>query len=75
MNESVLSGEQMSTVKTANTFKPELDKITIEEAFNRCGGVGRFQIFSAFINTIANAAAMFFFNAFAFLEVEPMFMC
>ena len=65
----------MSTAKTANTFKSELDKITIEEAFNRCGGVGRFQIFSAFINTIANAAAMFFFNAFAFLEVEPMFMC
>ncbi len=51
------------------------EKITVEEAFNRCGGVGRFQIFSAFINTIANAAAMFFFNAFAFLEVEPMFMC
>jgi hypothetical protein len=30
-----------------------------------------FQFVSAFINTIANAAAMFFFNAFAFLEVEP----
>ena len=27
------------------------------------------------MNTIVNAAAMFFFNAFAFLEVEPMFMC
>jgi hypothetical protein len=30
---------------------------------------------SAFMNTIANAAAMFFFNAFAFLEVEPQFKC
>jgi hypothetical protein len=27
------------------------------------------------MNMIANAAAMFFFNAFAFLEVEPIFMC
>jgi hypothetical protein len=27
------------------------------------------------MNTLANAAAMFLFNAFAFLEVEPMFMC
>lgn len=27
------------------------------------------------MNTICNGATMFFFNAFAFLEVEPQFMC
>jgi hypothetical protein len=51
------------------------DKISIEQAFDRCGGFGCFQFLSAFMNMIANAAAMFFFNAFAFLEVEPIFMC
>jgi hypothetical protein len=65
----------MNSEKSLSASKLPIDKITVEEAFDRCGGVGRFQIFSAFINTIANAAAMFFFNAFAFLEVEPMFMC
>jgi len=34
-----------------------------------------FQFMSALINIIANAAAMFFLNAFAFLEIEPQFMC
>ena len=52
-----------------------MEKVSVEQAFERCGGFGMFQFMSAFINTIANAAAMFFFNAFAFLEVEPQFMC
>jgi len=51
------------------------DRISVEQAFDRCGGFGCFQFLSAFMNMIANAAAMFFFNAFAFLEVEPIFMC
>jgi len=73
-----LSGDRLDSDKASRTSEKEdgdFDKITVEQAFDRCGGVGRFQIFSAFMNTIANAAAMFFFNAFAFLEVEPMFMC
>ena len=52
-----------------------MNHVTVDQAFERCGGFGLFQFMSAFFNTIANAAAMFFFNAFAFLEVEPQFKC
>jgi len=42
--------------------------VTVEEAFDRVGGFGRFQKFSCIMNTLANMGAMFFLNAFAFLE-------
>ena len=49
--------------------------MTVEEAFEKVGGFGRFQIFSGIMNMVANMGAAFFLFAFAFLEKEPAFMC
>lgn len=49
--------------------------ITVDEAFELCGGFGKFQLISAIINTLANCSAMFFFNSFTFLELRPQYMC
>ena len=70
----------MSLNPTTTDDQDEVDElnmnhVTVDQAFERCGGFGLFQFMSAFFNTIANAAAMFFFNAFAFLELEPQFKC
>ena len=50
-------------------------RITIEDGFNRAGGVGKFQKISCLMNTLANCGAMFFLHSFAFLEREPNFKC
>ena len=47
----------------------------MEEAFERVGGFGKFQIYSCVMNTLTNMGAVFFLLAFAFLEVEPNFKC
>lgn len=75
INVSVLSSSKSADKKLSIGLEEDFDRITVEQAFDRCGGVGKFQMFSCIMNTLANAAAMFLFNAFAFLEVEPMFMC
>ena len=54
---------------------PVTNSITIDEAFERSGGFGKFQLVSAIINTLANCSAMFFFNSFTFLELRPQYMC
>ena len=51
------------------------EKVTVEEAFERVGGFGRFQIFSGVMNMLTNMGAAFFLFAFAFLEKEPVFKC
>ena len=49
------------------------EKVTVEEAFERVGGFGKFQVFSCVMNTLTNLGATFFLMAFAFLEKEPNF--
>ena len=49
--------------------------VTIEDAFEKTGGFGKFQIMSMIMNTLANMASAFFLLAFAFLEEEPIFEC
>ena len=39
------------------------------------GAFGPYQFFQSFVNTVVNGATMFFFNAFAFLEVVPQIQC
>jgi hypothetical protein len=56
------------------TYVPT-QKITIEEAYQKCGGFGRFQWFNAICNAISFMGPDFFLFSFAFLEVEPVFMC
>lgn len=51
------------------------ERVTIEEAFERVGGFGKFQKFSCVMNTLANMGAMFFLASFAFLEEQPSFKC
>ena len=51
------------------------ERVTVEEAFERVGGFGRFQLWSCVMNTLANMGAVFFLMAFAFLEKEPTFKC
>ena len=49
--------------------------VTVEEAFQRVGGFGCWQVASIVVNTCANGGAAFLLYAFAFLEKEPQFMC
>ena len=49
--------------------------ITVEEAFAKTGGFGKFQKFQILMNTIANSGSAFFMYAFSFLEKEPIFKC
>ena len=51
------------------------EHVTVDEAFERVGGFGKFQQFSCLMNTLANMGAMFFLCAFAFLEKDPSFKC
>ena len=51
------------------------ERVTVEEAFERVGGFGKFQMFSCVMNTLTNMGAVFFLLAFAFLEKEPNFKC
>jgi hypothetical protein len=51
------------------------NRVTLEDAFERVGGFGKFQKVSAVMNMLANAGASFLLYAFAFLELEPKFMC
>ena len=44
------------------------EHVTVEEAYERVGGFGKFQIVSCVLNTMANMGAVFFLLAFAFLE-------
>ena len=53
----------------------ESENVTIEEAFEKVGGFGKFQIYSTVMNTLTNMGAAFFLYAFAFLEKEPNFKC
>mmetsp|Transcript_37143 Transcript_37143/g.45348 ORF Transcript_37143/g.45348 Transcript_37143/m.45348 type:complete len:88 (-) Transcript_37143:1028-1291(-) len=51
------------------------ERVTVEEAFERIGGFGKFQLYSCAMNTLTNMGAAFFLLAFAFLEKEPSFKC
>jgi hypothetical protein len=50
-----------------------MTSVTLEEAFEKTGGFGRFQKYSILVNTLANGGAAFFLYAFAFLESLPSF--
>jgi MFS family permease len=52
-----------------------IKRLEIEDAFILSGAFGRYQFAQSFVNTIVNGATMFFFNAFAFLEVVPQIRC
>ena len=52
-----------------------VERVTVDEAFERVGGFGRFQVYSSAMNTLTNMGAVFFLLAFAFLEKEPVFKC
>jgi hypothetical protein len=58
---------------TASRVGPE--KVTLDEAFEKVGGCGKFQYFSMIMNAFGNGGASFFLFAFAFLEAEPVFKC
>ena len=49
--------------------------VLLEDLFKDCGGFGKFQLFSAILNTLTNAGACFLLQSFAFLTVEPVFKC
>lgn len=49
--------------------------MNIDSAFELVGAFGWYQFVQSFINTVVNGATMFFFNAFAFLEVSPQLEC
>jgi len=51
------------------------EQVTVQEAFERVVGFGKFQMFSCLMNTVANMGAAFFLLAFALLEKEPTFLC
>ena len=53
----------------------DVKRITIDQAFKKIGGFGRFQLASCIVNTVVNAATMLLFNSISFLETEPQFMC
>ena len=56
-----------------DTFEPV--KVTIEEAFEKVGGFGKFQKWAIIVNTLQNVAASIFLYSFAFLEREPTYRC
>ena len=49
------------------------ERVTIEQAFENVGGFGKFQKFSAIMNTLANMGAALIIYSFAFMEKEPVF--
>ena len=53
----------------------DIKRLEIEEAFVLAGAFGKYQFMQSFVNTVVNGATMFFFNAFAFLEVVPWIRC
>ena len=56
-----------------DTYEPV--KVTIEEAFEKVGGFGKFQKWAMIVNTLQNVAASIFLYSFAFLEREPTYRC
>lgn len=57
--------------RPANT----VETVDVDEAFELVGAFGWYQFVQSFVNTVVNGATMFFFNAFAFLEVSPQLEC
>ena len=51
------------------------ERVTIDEAFEKVGGFGTFQKFSAVMNCLANMGAALCIYSFSFLEKEPVFEC
>ena len=49
--------------------------VTVEEAFQRVGGFGKFQKMSLVMNMLIQGGACFMLGAFAFIEVEPFYKC
>jgi len=61
------------TATTVNVEDGEI--VSAEEALAKCGGFGRFQKLTAFMNIVALGSAAFFLYAFVFLELQPKYQC
>ena len=50
-------------------------RVTLEEAFELCGGFGRFQLFQAILMILTMTSASYFLFSLPFLEKEPSYLC
>eukprot|EP00347_Sterkiella_histriomuscorum_P021446 403333947 len=49
--------------------------VTVDQAFELCGGFGRFQYFNALLTIMTMGSSSFFLSSLAFLELEPHYIC
>lgn len=49
--------------------------VTVEEAYELCGGYGRFQKILSTLVILTMISSMFFLFSLAFLEAEPKYYC
>ena len=55
--------------------KTGFQEVTIEEAFDKCGGFGKFQKISATFLVLSMGLSQCFLYSFPFLELVPKFGC
>jgi hypothetical protein len=65
----------MDTSQTQDVDLNGKQLVTIDQAFEICGGFGRFQKLNAAVLILAMVLSQCFLYSFPFLEVEPKYKC